>query len=131
MPTIKNPGYTLAHANRQIVMTREFARNTNDFERNEQDILAELLQKFPTYIAVTKTIAKGTKQSYKGLTIDYMRTIIQETEGVTSIAVKMFNEIVRYYQTQNHYGSYPLIKKWFLDRYKDALPHPENVEAAA
>lgn len=131
MATTKKLGYTLDHANRQIVITREFSRKTNAIESDEQNALADLLKKFPHYIATTKTIAKGNKNSYKGLTIEYMEDFIREIEGDASINVKKFQQAVRLYQDQHKYGSYPLIKKWFLTRYKDALPNPEIVKTAA
>ena len=108
------------HANGRIVMDRTFAKNAENTRSDEYAHLQSVRQDYPTYTVVRKQIKKPAhKESYKGLTYDFMRTYItnhepEETKDVVSKELEDMIEI-----SKCHSIRYPTIKKWFLAKYPE------------
>ena len=71
----------LDHANGRIIMDRTFAKCAEDTRSEEYRHLQSVRQDYPTYTVIRKQIKQPAhKESYKGLTYDYMRTYINNHE---------------------------------------------------
>ena len=88
----------------------------------EYALLQRTRQDFPTFAVRTRQIKSNPqKDTYKGLTYEWMRNHIatHEPEEVVEEKLNAFDEMV--YISKCHRGSlrYPTIKKWFLKEYPD------------
>ena len=110
----------LDHAKGRIIMDRTFAKYAEDTRSEEYRHLQSVRQDYPTYTVIRKQIKKPAhKESYKGLTYDYMRTYItnhepKETKDAVSKELEDMIEI-----SKCHSIRYPTIKKWFLAKYPE------------
>jgi hypothetical protein len=105
-----------------IEMNTTFAKEMRNPLSEEYALLQRTRLDFPTFAVRTRQI-KGNpkKDTYKGLTYEWMRNHIatHEAEDVVEQKLKDFDEMV--YISKCHRGSlrYPTIKKWFLKEYPD------------
>lgn len=110
----------LDHANGRIIMDRTFAKCAEDTRSEEYRHLQSVRQDYPTYIVIRKQIKKPAhKESYKGLTYDYMRTYItnHEPKETKDAVSKEFEDMIEI--SKCHSIRYPTIKKWFLAKYPE------------
>ena len=110
----------LDHANGRIIMDRTFAKCAEDTRSEEYRHLQSVRQDYPTYTVIRKQIKKPAhKESYKGLTYDYMRTYItnHEPEETKDAVSKEFEDMIEI--SKCHSIRYPHIKKWFLAKYPE------------
>ena len=71
-----NTGLTINTAANTIEMTKEFARKARYFGTDEYKLLQDARKDYPTFsVATRKTVSK---ESYKGLTINYMYNYIKK-----------------------------------------------------
>ena len=71
-----NTGLTINAAANTIEMTKEFARKAKYFGTDEYKLLQDARKDYPTFsVATRKTVSK---ESYKGLTINYMYNYIKK-----------------------------------------------------
>ena len=109
-------GYKINAAARTIELTKKFEKAASVYGSEEYRLLVALMNDFPTFTVVVKEIKrKEGKKSYKGLSIEEMRRFVT-TLGAKDLAT--FNKVVEIAKQKK--GSYALIKKWFLDNYKEA-----------
>lgn len=111
------------HENRQIIMDRTFAKNASDTRSAEYQHLQKVKQDHPTFDVIRKQIRKKQgKESYKGLTYEFMRDYISthEPEDTVNDMLAAFDEMLLI--SRCHSIRYPRIKKRFLGRY----PHIET-----
>ena len=104
------------HTNRQIVIGKDFNRKQSDVESKEYKKLCEIVQIFPKFKVVIRSIKKNPhKESYKGLTYEYMERYIsvkgtrqdrQEYDDMRLLA-------------ECHSKRFPVIKQWFLRKYPE------------
>ena len=108
------------HANGRIVMDRTFAKNAENTRSDEYRHLQSVRQDYPTYTVVRKQINKPAhKESYKGLTYDYMRTYITNHEPEATRQT-MSDELEHMIEISKcHSIRYATIKKWFLAKYPE------------
>lgn len=107
--------YTINHATGVITITNKFAKAANVMNSPEYNIMVQLKKDFPQYKVQLKEIKKKSgKKSYKGLTLDVMKDFIARND---SDKVVLFEKVKAIAETKN--GTYAIIKKWFLDNYKD------------
>jgi hypothetical protein len=105
-----------------IEMNTTFAKEMRNPLSEEYALLQRTRLDFPTFAVRTRQI-KGNphKDTYKGLTYQWMRNHIatHEDKKVVEQKLKDFDEMV--YISKCHRGSlrYPTIKKWFLKEYPD------------
>lgn len=114
----------LDHKNGLIVMDRVFAKKSENTMSNEYAHLQNVRRDYPTYTVVRHTIKKNTsKETYKGLTYDFMRYYISKYEPKeTKDAVKKeLEDLIEISQCHAKARRYPTIKNWFLTKYPNVL----------
>lgn len=123
--------------NALIIMDRTFAKLSENTRSEEYAHLQQVRRDYPTYKVVTRQIKKNpNKESYKGLTYEYMRFYIFTHEPAESRkqVLAEFDELVLISQCHSKAKRYPVIKNWFLDKYPEikefgmpkANPQEEN-----
>lgn len=103
-----------------IEMNTTFAKMMQNPMSDEYAQLQKVRSDFPTFVVRTRKIKSNPqKDTYKGLTYEWMRNHIatHEPEEVVEEKLNAFDEMV--YISKCHRGSlrYPTIKKWFLKEY--------------
>ena len=123
----KTTNYTINFETQEIIITKKFGKAASQIGTPEFKIMKELRKEFAGYSIVYKTIEKKeNKKSYKGLTIEQMTTFIS---GMSTEEQEMFKKVVEV--ASNRQGKYAIVKKWFLDNYKEAYDSEiENMKIA-
>lgn len=126
---------TLNHKDRLIVMDRTFAKFAENVRTEEYHILQSVRKDYPEYEVVRKQIKKNkSKECYSGLTYDYMKTYIKnhETKKEGAAITAELEEMIEISRCHSKAYRYPVIKKWFLERYpeisKFGMPKEEEIE---
>lgn len=123
----------IKHETELIIMDRTFAKKAENTRSEEYMHLQKIRQDYPTYRVIIKTIKKNeTKESYKGLTYEYMRHYIETYEPEVT-RKNVLNEFKTQIEISRcHSKRYPVIKKWFLNKYpvveKFGMPNIESDE---
>lgn len=122
----KTTNYTIKMAAKEIEISRRFEKAANVIGSNEYNTLITLMNDFPQFKVTVKEIKKNkNKKSYKGLTISEMEKFVSR---------KSDEDLERFQKAlaiaKGRQGTYALIKKWFLDRYKEEYANELAVEAA-
>lgn len=125
---------TINNKARTIEMTKKFEKAASRFGSDEYKTLQEARRDYPTYKVIVKTSTAKSKESFKGLTYEYMKkyiaahdnegkTIMAEFEMLrgTSAEAKEMNAAAR------PYGE---MKKWFFDKYPAFKKFTENCNKA-
>ncbi len=98
-----------------IILTNKFSQKAYNVGTKEFEELQEVHLAYPNYKIVTRTIKKKQgKESYKGLTYEYMTKYIK-THDDTGIMELAFNELLS--RIECHSVKYAHIKKWFLENF--------------
>ena len=125
----------LDHAKKMIIMDRTFAKNSEDTRSEEYRHLQSVRQDYPEYSVIRKQIKKAAnKESYKGLTYDYMEYYINryEPEETREAVIDELKDMIEI--SKCHSIRYPTIKKWFLAKYpevaKFGMPETEKTSEA-
>lgn len=112
---------TINNKARTIEMTKKFEKAASRFGSDEYKTLQEARKDYPTYKVVVKTSTAKGKESFKGLTYEYMEKYIEahDDEGKTIMAeYKMLratsDEAKEMNAAARPYGE---MKKWFFDKY--------------
>lgn len=72
----------------------------------------------PTFKVVEKTInTKSGKTTYKGLTIEMMESYINAQENPVALCAEFEN--IRQFAKNNKQREYPLLKQWFVEKFKE------------
>ncbi len=106
--------------NNRIVMTRTFAKLASDVRSAEYEMLQKARRDYPTFSVEVRTIKRNpNKETYAGLTYKYMRDYISthETGETRKLALAEFDEMHLISQCHSKAFRYPVIKKWFLEKY--------------
>lgn len=106
--------------NSRIVMDRTFAKNVQNTNSEEYRHLQQVRRDYPTFAVVARQIKKNPqKETYAGLTYDYMRFYILTHEPAESRKKMLadFEELVLISQCHAKAKRYPVIKNWFLNQY--------------
>ena len=118
---MKSP-ITIDFVNSIIIVNAAYAKKASNPFSQEYEQLQRVRADYPTYAVITRTIKKNPeKESYKGLTYDYMRAyIMSHEEGMNRINVQMeFDELLLISQCHSSGRRYPVIKNWFLNKYPE------------
>ena len=111
------------HKNGTIIMDRTFAKLSQNTMSNEYKHLQEVRRDYPAYTVIRKTIRKNTnKESYKGLTYEYMEEYIMthRTKSQTSVEIMAeYDEMRIISECHSKAFRYPAIKRWFLEKYPE------------
>ena len=117
--------FTFNHAEKTIKISKRFANAAEKFNSPEYKKFVQLVADFPTYsIEVVEIKKKENKVSYKGLSIDEMRRFIKSRSEEEA---ELFEKVITI--AKNKTSPYAVIKKWFLNKYKEAyLNEVENAQ---
>ncbi len=122
----------------KIIMSREFAKAAKDTFSPEYLHLQEVKRDNPTFTIGRKTIKKNEdKETWKGLTYGYMVLYINTYEPVETrkAVLDEFEKLIHISKCHGKGKRYPVIKKWFLDKYTEVkefgMPKEEEIAAAA
>lgn len=105
-----------------IVMDRTFAKLCQNVKSDEYGILQTTRKDYPDFAVVRKQIKKNSaKESYKGLTYDYMREYISTHESAdrASLMLEKLENMIAITHCHSQAYRYPVIKRWFLETYPD------------
>ena len=107
------------YRSRVITLSSAFERKAFTPGTTEYAQLMEVRHEFPDFRLDTRQFKTNTKQDrYKGLTYDYMRNFIKNVEGEKAPAVlKGLESMIDISRGHSTCKRYPLVKKWFLNRY--------------
>lgn len=106
----------------EIIMDRTFAKLCINTSSAEYAQLQEVRRDYPDYKVIVRTIKKNPqKETYKGLTYEYMEDYIlhHETDETALDVIKEFNELRNISKCHKQGLRYPTIKKWFLNKYPE------------
>ena len=122
-------GYEVKLVDKQIVLTRDFARKAADAMSKQYATLMQVCAAYPTFTVVKYTInQKVGREKYGKLDYKNMEALIKEwVSENTEAALEEFEKIKR--EAACASGSYGIVKKWFLGKYKAqyiALHKAEN-----
>ena len=118
---MKSP-ITINFAEGEIILNAAFAKKASNPFSKEYGHLQKVREDFPEFTVLIKEIKKKEgKESYKGLTYDYMRAYIMSHEkGEDRVnALMEFDELLLISQCHSKGRRYPVIKSWFLDNYPE------------
>lgn len=122
--------------NARIIMTRQFAQKCRNTQSDEYTHLQNVRRDYPKFAVITREIKKNpNKESYKGLTYQYMEDYIitHESDATRNAVLHEFNEKRLISECHSKAFRYPVIKQWFLNKYpevanfgKVAAPAPQS-----
>ena len=113
---------TVKYAEGVIEMNTTFAKMMQNPLSEEYALLQRTRQDFPTFVIRRRQIKSNPhKDTYKGLTYEYMRDyiILHTTPENEAEAVAEFDEMVLISKCHGKTLRYPTIKKWFLAKYPE------------
>lgn len=105
-----------------IEMNTTFAKMVQNPLSEEYALLQKIRMENPTFVVRRRQIKTNPKKdTYKGLTYDYMEYYISTHEPVDKVGevLARFEELKLISQCHGKRLRYPTIKKWFLNRYPD------------
>lgn len=111
-------------AKKRIVMDRAFAKNCANPASDEYTQLQRVRQDYPTFTVSTRTCKSNPeKESYKGLTYEYMEHYILTHEGKDTVleVLDEYNELRLLAECHSRSRRYPVIKRWFLAKYPEIM----------
>ena len=123
---------TVKYTESVIEMNTTFAKMMENPLSEEYALLQRTRQDFPTFAIRRRQIKSNPhKDTYKGLTYEYMRDyiILHTVPENKTEAVAEFDEMVLISKCHGKALRYPTIKKWFLAKYPDVAKFG-TVEAA-
>ena len=103
-----------------LVMDRTFAKKSQDVRSEEYELLQRVRRDYPRFPVVVRRIKRNSqKETYAGLTYDYMEAYIEAHEEgeVYEAVMAEYRELRLIAQCHAKSRRYPTIKKWFLSKY--------------
>ena len=111
-------GYEVLLVEKKIVMTKDFARKAAVFGTEEYTRYMQLRTLYPTFKPGRYTIEpKATREKYDKLTYASMALLISEWFPDDEDALNELERVKR--EAKAYAGSYGIVKRWFLENYKD------------
>lgn len=108
------------HAEKTIVINREFEKKQSDPLSEEFRTLCEIRAVFPEYEVVRKKVNLTKKrEAYKGLTYEYMVNYIRRYGCVEDLYE--LGDMVEL--SKCHSIRYPVIKAWFFSKYPEVAEY--------
>ena len=111
-------------AKNKIIMDRTFAKNAQNTNSPEYAHLQQVRQDYPTFTVMLRQIKKNpNKESYKGLTYDYMFDYIAKYEPVETRreVLNELDDMIFISKCHSKAKRYPVIKNRFLEKYPEIL----------
>ena len=104
--------------NNTIVASKATLKKAGNPTTPEYKALRKMIAEQPTFKVVEKTInAKSGKTTYKGLTIEMMKSYIDAQENPVALCEEF--ESIRQFAKNNKRREYPLLKQWFVEKFKE------------
>lgn len=130
------------HADQLIEMNTTFAKMIENPMSDEYALLQKLKMENPGFkVSRRKIKSNPNKDSYKGLTYEYMKMYIKthETKEQAKEIIAYLDDQILISKCHSQRLRYPTIKKWFLKQYPDVakfgmveiVEQKENEEEAA
>lgn len=108
----------MLHEESVIEINKVFAKMMENPFSEEYAVLQNLRKDYPIYKVRTREIKKNpNKECFKGLTYDYMKDYIR-THGDKATMAE-FNEKRLISECHSKAFRYPVIKKWFLEKFPE------------
>ena len=108
---------TINTKNNTLVITKKFEKAASKFGSPEYKELKEARADFPNFKVVARTV-KQKKETYKGLTYEYMEKYISRHDKDGQI-MEEFKIMTGQTDDSMKKGSYIEVKKWFLSIYPE------------
>ncbi len=113
---------TINSNNRTIEMTKKYAAAASRYGTAEYRALQEARRDYPDFKVITKTVSKSSKNTFSGLTYDYMEQYIKaHDESGKRMAefkdLRGLSEEAKAMCSKPH--SYLEVKRWFLKTYPE------------
>ena len=110
--------------NETIVMTCQFAKKCSDPRSKEYKQLQKIHRDYPDFEIVQRTIKRNpNKESYKGLTYEYMERYI-----ISHCAEKLAEYKEMRLISECHSVRYPKVKEWFLEEFPEVVKYGVRIE---
>lgn len=112
----------LDHEHKRLIMDRTFAKLSENTRSEEYAHLQSVRSAYPEYVVVRREIKKNpNKECWRGLTYAYMENYIStHEEGAERVTVlNEFFELRLISQCHSAAHRYPVIKRWFLNKYPE------------
>ena len=120
---------TINTKNNTLVITKKFEKAASKFGSPEYRELKEARADFPNFKVVVRTV-KQKKETYKGLTYEYMEKYIKGHDNGGKI-MEEFKIMTGQTEESMKKGSYIEVKKWFLEIYEEFEKFHEDRELKA
>ncbi len=119
------------HKERKIVMDRTFAKKAENTMSEEYAHLQQVRRDYPKYMVTLKTIKKNhNKNTYRGLTYEYMYDYIATHKELSQEKKenlrRELDSMIRISKCQALKYRYPVIKKWFIDKFPEIKQFAET-----
>ena len=113
---------SINHEDKKIIIARKIAKKVEAFGSSEYRLLQEARRDYPTFIVEIEEKKSSKRNSFKGLTFDYMKGYILKHDPSGEI-MKEFNNLVAEDDIAEELGltsaSYGEVKAWFLNSYPE------------
>ncbi len=107
----RRTNYVIDHAAKEVIITNSFAKAAGQYNSEEFKLMVAIRKDFPDYVVKKKTIQRSdNKETYKGLSIPAMKSFLKDDE-------ENLKKLCKVEELSN--GKYAVVKKWFLDNFKD------------
>lgn len=118
--------------NRTIEVTKKFSTAASRYGTREYEELQDARRAYPKYKVVVKKVSKK-KDTFKGLTYDYMRDYIKNHDNEEKSIMAEFCALCGKDANGNRIemadaASYGEIKAWFLSQYSEFKEYRTNVD---
>ena len=114
-----------------IEVTKAFAKKASKFNTKEYKDLQSVRRDYPNFEVVIRT-SKVNKNSYKGLTFEYMETYIKAHDDENNSIMKDFLDLRglsdEAIEAMADSASYGEIKAWFFEQYPQIRKFHERRE---
>lgn len=117
-----------------IEVNTVFAKMMMNALSDEYALLQKVRRDYPDFHVRTRKINTNPKKdTYKGLTYDYMRTyiVLHTPEENRDEAIKEFEDLIFTSKCHGIAYRYPTIKKWFLKKYPAVADFADNEQECA
>lgn len=104
--------------NKALEITKKFASAASRFGSDEYLELKAARSEFPTFKVAVKTTSRKAKDSFKGLTYDFMEHYITSRSNSENI-MNEYKDLKEMGKSVAAVKAYSQIKKWFLEKYPE------------
>ena len=104
--------------NKALEITKKFASAASRFGSDEYLELKAARSEFPTFKAAIKTTGRKAKDSFKGLTYDFMEHYITSRSNSENI-MNEYKDLKEMGKSVAAVKAYSQIKEWFLEKYPE------------